>query len=62
MRSNRVNQTILYGLGVILLAVFLVVGSESISEGLFVLLCYVPLFIFTRYLQRHGGMGWQWPD
>ncbi len=60
-RDSRKFNLILYGLGVILLAVFLIVGLESVRTGFFVLLAYIPLYVFLRYIQRHGGMGWQWP-
>ena len=60
-RDSRKFNRILYGLGVILLAVFLIVGMESVGTGLIVLLAYIPLYVFLRYLQRHGGMGWNWP-
>ena len=50
-----------YVLGVLLLAVMLIVGS-GVKDGLIALIAYVPLYVFLRYLQRHGGMGWRWPD
>ena len=59
--DSRMFNLILYGSGVILLAVFLIVGLESVSTGLLVLIAYIPLYVFLRYLQRHGGMGWKWP-
>ena len=35
-------------LGVVLLAVFLIVGLESVGSGLLVLLAYIPLYVFLR--------------
>ena len=61
-RDSRKFNQILIGLGVIILAVFLIVGLESVGTGLLVLLAYIPLYVFLRYIQRHGGMGWRWPD
>ena len=43
---------VFYGLGVILLAVFLIVGS-GVKDGLIILFSYIPLYMFIRYLQRH---------
>ena len=43
---------VFYGLGVILLAVFLIVGS-GVKDGLIILFSYIPLYMFLRYLQRH---------
>ena len=60
-RDLKKFNLILYGVGVILLAVLLIVGMESISTGLLMLIAYIPLYLFLRYLQQHGGMGWQWP-
>ncbi len=54
--SKKFNFTI-YGLGVAFLAVFLIVGLESVGKGLLVLLAYIQLYVFLRYLQRQGGMG-----
>lgn len=59
--SSRNLQLIMYGLGLILLLYLLVAGSENLTQGLILFAFYISMFIFARYLQRHGGMGWQWP-
>ena len=59
--GSRTMQLIMYGLGLVLLLYLLVVGAESLTEGLILFVFYISMFIFARYLQRHGGMGWQWP-
>ncbi|MCW4048526.1 MAG: hypothetical protein NWE89_02200 [Candidatus Bathyarchaeota archaeon] len=60
-RQRSRKMSLIYGLGVILLVILLVIGQESLTGGLILFLCFIPLFIFSRYLMRHGGMGWQWP-
>ena len=62
IRKTRKTNLILYGLGFILLAYFTMISSEDRTSGIIVLLAYIPLFVFARYLQNHGGMGWKWPD
>ena len=51
-RDSRTLNRIFYGLGVVLLAVFLIVGS-GVKVGLIILFSYIPLYMFIRYLQRH---------
>ena len=51
----------MYAVGLILLFALLVIGAESLTQGLILFFFYITMFIFARYLQRHGGMGWQWP-
>ena len=58
-RDSRKFNQILLGLGVIQLAVFLILGLESVGTVLLVLLAYLQLYVFLRYLQRDGVMGWQ---
>jgi len=59
--GSRNFQLAFYGLGLVLLLYLLVVGAESLTQGLILFAFYISMFIFARYLQRHGGMGWQWP-
>ncbi len=61
-RKRMPINIICYALGFILLAYLPIVVSENITQGLIIVFCYIPLFLFTRYLSRHGGMGWHWPD
>ena len=61
IEKTRKTNLILYGLGIILLVYFTMASSEDRTSGFILLLAYIPLFIFTRYLQNHGGMGWMWP-
>lgn len=51
----------MYAVGLVLLLALLVIGAESLTQGLILFFFYIAMFIFARYLQRHGGMGWQWP-
>ncbi len=62
--GRRITKTsvILYLLGFLLLVYAMVFTSDDKTAGLIALLAYIPLFVFARYLQRHGGMGWRWPD
>jgi len=55
------SRLIMYAVGLILLFALLVIGAESLTQGLILFFFYITMFIFARYLQRHGGMGWQWP-
>jgi len=59
--KQRKSGLIMYAIGLILLFALLVVGAESLKQGLILFFFYITMFIFARYLQRHGGMGWQWP-
>jgi hypothetical protein len=61
-RKTRKTDIILYGIGIIILAYSAILSTDDKLMALFMLLAYVPLFIFARYLQNHGGMGWKWPD
>ena len=60
--KHRKRRLIIYAIGLILLLALLVIGAESLKQGLILFFFYITMFIFARYLQRHGGMGWQWPD
>ena len=62
IRKARKTSLILYVLGILLLVYFTMASSEDTASGIILLLAYIPLFVFTRYLQNHGGMGWKWPD
>jgi len=59
--ASRNVQLALYALGLVLLLYLLVIGSESLTQGLILFAFYISMFIFALYLQRHGGIGWQWP-
>ena len=61
-RKTRKSDILLYAIGFIILAYSAVISNEDKLSALFALLAYIPLFIFARYLQNHGGMGWMWPD
>ena len=61
-RKTRKSDLILYGIGLIILAYSAILSTDDKLMALFALLAYIPLFIFARYLQNHGGMGWKWPD
>ena len=61
-RKTRKSDILLYAIGFIILAYSAVISTEDKLSALFALLAYIPLFIFARYLQNHGGMGWMWPD
>ena len=61
-RKTRKSDILLYTIGFIILAYSAVISTEDKLSALFALLAYIPLFIFARYLQNHGGMGWKWPD
>ena len=59
--KKRNRRLIMYAVGLVLLLALLVIGAESLTQGLILFFFYIAMFIFARYLQRHGGMGWQWP-
>ncbi|MCB2172454.1 hypothetical protein KQH65_06940 [archaeon] len=60
--DSKRNQAIMYLLGFSILVYFALISSDNLFQGICLLLCYIPLFLFARYLRRYGGMGWSWPN
>jgi hypothetical protein len=59
-RLGRVDL-LLYCLGDVLALLLFASVEGDFKRRLILVSYYIPLFLFYRYLHRHGGMGWKWP-